>query len=71
VLYLTAAVEVPVSTTHTITSAVMGAGATRRVSVVRWGLAANILTAWVLTQPGAAAAAAVVFLLTDALLPAI
>jgi PiT family inorganic phosphate transporter len=44
----------PISTTHTITSAIMGVGATRRVSAVRWGVASNIVTAWVLTFPGAA-----------------
>ncbi len=70
-LYLTAAVEVPVSTTHTITSAIAGAGATRRLSAVRWGLVRTIFMAWVLTLPGAAAAAALVFLLTDLALPGI
>ena len=54
VLYVTAFVyEVPVSTTHTITSAILGAGATRRLSAVRWGVGINIVTAWVLTIPGA------------------
>ncbi|RZQ59484.1 inorganic phosphate transporter [Amycolatopsis suaedae] len=43
----------PISTTHTITSAIMGAGATRRFSAVRWGVAKNILGAWVLTFPAA------------------
>jgi inorganic phosphate transporter, PiT family len=55
VLYTTAFVyAVPVSTTHTITSAIMGAGATRRLSAVRWGVARTIVTAWVLTIPAAA-----------------
>jgi PiT family inorganic phosphate transporter len=44
----------PISTTHTITSAIMGVGATKRLSAVRWGVAGNIVTAWVLTFPGAA-----------------
>jgi PiT family inorganic phosphate transporter len=62
VLYVTAFVyEVPVSTTHTITSAVLGAGATRRLSAVRWGVAGNILAAWVLTIPGAGLVAAVTY----------
>lgn len=62
VLFITAYVfTAPVSTTHTITSAVMGVGATRRLSAVRWGLAGNILTAWLLTLPGAAIFAAVTF----------
>ena len=60
VLYTTAFVyEVPVSTTHTITSAILGAGATRRLSAVRWGVGINIVTAWVLTIPGAGLVAAI------------
>ena len=62
VLYATAYLwQAPVSTTHVITSAVMGSGATRRVSAVRWGVAQNIVAAWVLTFPAAGLAAAVVF----------
>lgn len=58
VLYTTAFVfSAPISTTHTITSAVMGAGATKRFSAVRWGVARTILTAWVLTFPMAGIAA--------------
>jgi PiT family inorganic phosphate transporter len=51
----------PISTTHTITSAVMGVGATKRLSAVRWGVAGNIVGAWVLTIPMAGLAAAVVY----------
>ncbi|MDP9496523.1 MAG: inorganic phosphate transporter [Actinomycetota bacterium] len=59
VLYTTAFVyEVPVSTTHTITSSIMGVGATRRLSAVRWGVARTIVAAWVLTIPAAALVAA-------------
>jgi PiT family inorganic phosphate transporter len=59
VLYTTAfAFSAPISTTHTITSAVMGVGATRRLSAVRWGVARSIVAAWVLTFPGAGAVAA-------------
>jgi inorganic phosphate transporter, PiT family len=59
VLYVNAFVlHAPVSTTHTITSAIMGVGATRRLSAVRWGVAKNIAVAWVLTIPAAAAVAA-------------
>jgi PiT family inorganic phosphate transporter len=62
VLYVTAYLwQAPVSTTHIITSAVMGSGATRRLSAVRWGVAQNIVAAWVLTFPAAGLAAAVVF----------
>lgn len=65
VLYTTAFVyEVPVSTTHTITSAILGAGATRRLSAVRWGVGTNIVTAWVLTIPGAGLVAALSYQLT-------
>jgi PiT family inorganic phosphate transporter len=48
----------PLSTTHVVSGAVMGAGATRRLSAVRWGIAGNILVAWILTLPAAAAVAA-------------
>jgi inorganic phosphate transporter, PiT family len=59
VLYTTAYVfAAPISTTHTITSAVMGVGATKRLSAVRWGVARSIITAWVITIPMAALAAA-------------
>ncbi|EWT02536.1 inorganic phosphate transporter [Intrasporangium oryzae NRRL B-24470] len=49
----------PISTTHTITSAIMGVGATKRLSAVRWSVAGNIVGAWVLTFPGAALVAAI------------
>ena len=59
VLYTTAfAFEAPISTTHTITSSVMGVGATKRLSAVRWGVARNIVGAWILTFPMAGAIAA-------------
>lgn len=62
VLYVNAFyLHAPVSTTHTITSAIMGVGATKRLSAVRWGVAKNIAVAWVLTIPAAALVAAVVF----------
>jgi PiT family inorganic phosphate transporter len=51
----------PLSTTHTISGAVMGAGAAKRVSAVRWGVAGNILVAWVLTLPAAAAIGAATY----------
>jgi PiT family inorganic phosphate transporter len=62
VLYTTAFLyQAPISTTHTITSAVMGVGATKRFSAVRWGVAKSILAAWVLTFPMAGAVAAFVY----------
>ena len=51
----------PISTTHTITSAIMGVGATKRFSAVRWGVAGNIVGGWVLTFPGAGIVAAVTY----------
>ncbi len=62
VLYTTAfAFSAPVSTTHIITSAVMGAGASKRFSAVRWGVARSIVTAWVLTFPMAGLVAAICY----------
>jgi phosphate/sulfate permease len=60
----------PVSSTHVITSTVMGAGATRRLSAVRWGVAREVVAAWVLTIPGAAAVAALVWVIVHALVNA-
>jgi PiT family inorganic phosphate transporter len=51
----------PISTTHTIAGSVMGAGATRRLSAVRWGVAGNIVIAWILTIPAAALVAALLY----------
>jgi PiT family inorganic phosphate transporter len=53
-LYLATSFGVPVSTTHTITGAIMGVGAARRVSAVRWGIAGSIVIAWIITLPAAA-----------------
>ncbi len=62
VLYTTAYVfEAPISTTQTITGAILGAGATRGRRAVRWTVAGNILVAWVLTIPAAALVAAVIY----------
>lgn len=70
VLYTTAYVwEAPISTTHTITSAVMGVGATKRLSAVRWGVARSILTAWVLTFPMAGLVAALCYAVAQLFLP--
>jgi inorganic phosphate transporter, PiT family len=51
----------PLSTTHVVSGAVMGAGATKRLSAVRWGVAGNIVVAWVLTIPAAAIVAGVCY----------
>ncbi|PZG21230.1 inorganic phosphate transporter [Nonomuraea aridisoli] len=57
----------PISTTHTITSAIMGVGATKRLSAVRWGVAGNIVTAWILTIPAAALVAAISYFIMHAI----
>lgn len=60
ILYTTSYVfQAPVSTTHVITSAIMGVGATKRVKAVRWGVAKNIVAGWFITMPAAAIVAAV------------
>ena len=58
-LFTATALGVPVSTTHTITGAIIGVGSTRRLSAVRWGVAGQIVWAWILTIPMSAAIAAV------------
>jgi PiT family inorganic phosphate transporter len=58
-LLVTAWAGIPVSTTHTITGAIMGVGATKRLSGVRWGLAGNIIFAWILTIPASGIVGAV------------
>ncbi len=64
VLYFNALVlGAPISTTHTITSAIMGVGASKRLSAVRWSVAGNIASAWLLTFPCGALIACLVYLL--------
>ena len=53
-LFLATYLGVPVSTTHTITGAIIGVGAARKVAAVRWNIASNVVTAWILTMPAAA-----------------
>jgi inorganic phosphate transporter, PiT family len=60
-IFLATAFGIPVSTTHTITGSIVGVGAVRRLSAVRWGLAGRIVWAWVLTIPASAGLAALVF----------
>jgi inorganic phosphate transporter, PiT family len=70
VLYVMAiGLHAPVSTTHVISSSVMGVGATERLSAVRWGVAGNIVTAWLLTIPMAGAVAAGVYAVLRLFLP--
>ncbi|WP_416441138.1 anion permease [Phnomibacter sp. MR] len=62
-LFVTEALKIPVSTTHTITGSIIGVGATKRLSAVRWGVTLNLLWAWILTIPVSAALAAGVYYL--------
>lgn len=60
-LFTVSQMGVPVSTTHTITGAIIGVGATKRLSAVRWGVTINLLWAWILTIPVSALIAALVY----------
>ena len=60
-LFAATAFGIPVSTTHTITGAIVGVGAARRVSAVRWNVAQGIVVAWVITLPAAAAIGALAY----------
>ncbi|MGZ5476926.1 MAG: anion permease, partial [Thermoanaerobaculia bacterium] len=60
-LFMASHLGVPVSTTHTITGAIVGVGATRRLSAVRWGVAGRIVWAWILTIPMSALIGAMTF----------
>jgi PiT family inorganic phosphate transporter len=62
-LYLTEILHIPVSTTHTITGSIIGVGAVRRLSAVRWGITRNLLVAWILTIPVSATLAAIIYFL--------
>jgi PiT family inorganic phosphate transporter len=62
-LFVTEALKVPVSTTHTISGSIMGVGATKRLSAVRWGVTVNLLWAWILTIPVSGLLAALVYFL--------
>ena len=66
-LFLTEILKIPVSTTHTITGAIIGVGAVKRLSAVRWGVTKNLLIAWLLTIPVSAALAALIFFLFGSL----
>ncbi|HEX4534281.1 MAG TPA: inorganic phosphate transporter, partial [Rhizomicrobium sp.] len=65
-LFLATYLGIPVSTTHTITGAIVGVGAARRTSAVRWNVAKDIVIAWVITMPAAAAVGAVFYYLFGA-----
>jgi inorganic phosphate transporter, PiT family len=67
-LFLASGLGIPVSTTHTITGAIVGVGSTRRASAVRWGVAGNIVWAWIFTIPASAVMAALAYWIGRALL---
>ena len=67
-LFLATAMGIPVSTTHTITGAIVGVGSSRKLSAVRWGLAGNIVWAWIFTIPASAFMAAIAWWLGQQLL---
>jgi PiT family inorganic phosphate transporter len=60
-LFLTEHFKIPVSTTHTITGSIMGVGATKRLSAVRWGVTINLVWAWIVTIPISGLVAALIF----------
>jgi PiT family inorganic phosphate transporter len=67
-LFVTEALKIPVSTTHTITGSIIGVGATKRLSAVRWGVTVNLLWAWILTIPISGLLSALTFYLLHAIL---
>lgn len=67
-LFITEILHVPVSTTHVISGSIMGVGAVKRLSAVRWGITKDLLTAWILTIPVSALLGAMVFKLLDFIL---
>ena len=60
-LFLATGLGIPVSTTHTITGAIVGVGSVQRASAVRWGVAGNIVWAWIFTIPASAFVAAIAY----------
>ncbi|MCU0335059.1 MAG: inorganic phosphate transporter [Chitinophagaceae bacterium] len=67
-LFVTEALKIPVSTTHTITGSIIGVGATKRLSAVRWGVTINLLWAWILTIPVSGVIAALVYYVVKTML---
>ena len=64
-LFMTEQMGIPVSTTHTITGSIIGVGATKRLSAVRWGVTVSLLWAWILTIPVSALLAGIVYYITS------
>jgi PiT family inorganic phosphate transporter len=68
-LFIATHFGIPVSTTHTITGAIIGVGATHRMSAVRWGVAGRIVWAWMLTIPASGLVAAICFMIVRQFIP--
>jgi PiT family inorganic phosphate transporter len=68
-ILLATSMGIPVSTTHTITGAIVGVGMTQRVNAVRWGIAGRIVWAWILTIPAAAFMGGVSYFICSLVLP--
>jgi PiT family inorganic phosphate transporter len=66
-LFLTEIWKIPVSTTHTITGSIMGVGAVKRLSAVRWNVTINLLWAWILTIPVSALLAAAIYIIVHSI----
>ena len=66
-LFMVTFLGIPVSTTHTITGAIVGVGTTNRLSAVRWGIAGRIVWSWILTIPGSALISAATYMLASSL----
>jgi len=64
VVFTASTLGIPVSTTHTITGSIIGAGVARRASAVRWGVARRVITAWLITIPASGAVGALFYYLT-------
>lgn len=64
-LFITEHLKIPVSTTHTIAGSIMGVGATKRLSAVRWGVTVNLLWAWIITIPISGVMAAIIYYISD------
>ncbi len=67
-LFVTEALKIPVSTTHTITGSIIGVGATKRLSAVRWGVTVNLLWAWIITIPVSGLLAGLIYLIASRIL---
>jgi PiT family inorganic phosphate transporter len=70
-LFVTEFLKIPVSSTHTIAGSIIGVGATKRLSAVRWGITVNLLWAWIITIPISALLAGLVYFIYHLILPVV